>query len=70
MLTQGRAVWDAESSTLVFSGDVLDNNEVSFAITTEAGLSDTSGYYYVSIQQSVEHLRAIELAELSVSESR
>ncbi|NCB52687.1 MAG: hypothetical protein EOM54_12555, partial [Clostridia bacterium] len=71
MISQGRAVWNSTTKTLVFSGDILDNNAVSFAVSTSAGLSDTSSDYYVSIQESTDHLvndYLIGLADLSVSE--
>ncbi|NCB52320.1 MAG: hypothetical protein EOM54_10615, partial [Clostridia bacterium] len=71
MISQGRAVWNLETSTLVLSGDILNNNAIGFAATTDAGLSDASDIYYVSIQQSTEHLEheyLLGVEDLSVSE--
>ncbi|NCC66584.1 MAG: hypothetical protein EOM14_00110, partial [Clostridia bacterium] len=71
MVNQGTAVWDEETKSLTFSGDILNNNAVSFTAETSAGKSDSSASYYVSIQQSTVHLQnayVIGLDDLSVSE--
>ncbi|NMA37193.1 MAG: hypothetical protein GX942_02675, partial [Papillibacter sp.] len=69
---QGKAIWDAETNTLTFTGDFYNNNSVAFSVRSAAGLSDTADeIYYVSIQQSTEHLEdshVLSLEDLIVSE--